>query len=938
MNERTLRILIAEDDPAHAEAIRRAFRTSRAFVELDFVKSLSEFRALAESRVPDLAIMDLNLPDGRAVEMLQPKPTLFPVLIMTSFGDEHVAVQAMKAGALDYIVKSAESFSNLPRLVDRALREWGLVCERKKAEARIVHLNSVLRGIRNVNQLITQGRERDSLLSEACCRLVETMGYATAWIALRENGGLRLAAHAGMPEPVAAGLRDQLAQGAVPPCVAGVERQAESEVLALPKSDCSTCEFDGLHSRCGVLVAKMAHLGVSYGVMVAAVPVEFVSDVEEHSLFLELVADMSFALYRLELERQHAVAEAELARSEARFRDLVENIEDVVFALDEEGSFLYVSPAVKRIYGYSPEELVGHPFTDLVHPEDLSRVLDSFRDALAGSVQPVTFRAIDKRGRTHHLRSTSRKREEAGKAVVNGVAIDITELHEALDAQRLSAERWQATFDAISDVVCVISADGRIVEVNRAGCTFLGFPRERILGRTCGDVARDTPFPFAEYLELARHSAGLASARHEAGGKTYDLILWPVVDPDGSRSGFVFVIEDVSGEIEANRERQRLEEQLNVVQRLEAVGRLAGGVAHDFNNLLSVILGNAAFAAEALHKADPVRADVLEIQTAAQRAANLTHQLLAFSRRQVLEPRVLNVNTVIAGVESLLRRLLGEHIDIEIRPSESLGAILADPGQVEQIVVNLAVNARDAMPQGGKLLIETTNVDVDASSVADQVAPGRYVLITVSDTGTGMDAETREHIFEPFFSTKETGKGTGLGLATVYGIVKQSGGDIRVASEVGSGATFRLYLPRIDASVRAEGQRSSLPAASGGGETVLIVEDEPAVCRIAVRILSKAGYHVLTASNGEEALDVRRKFDAPIHLLLTDVVMPRMSGRELAERLAEATPRLKVLYMSGYTDDAIVHHGVLESGMRFISKPFSSNELLGRVREALDEG
>ncbi|MGI5861049.1 MAG: PAS domain-containing protein [Myxococcales bacterium] len=388
--------------------------------------------------------------------------------------------------------------------------------------------------------------------------------------------------------------------------------------------------------------------------------------------------------------------------------------------------------------------------------------------------------------------------------------------------------------------------------------------------------------------------------------------------------------------VEDLTKQRQTEKQLQLSQRLEAVGRLAGGVAHDFNNLLSVILSYADFALADLRESDPIRADLLEIKNAAERAAALTGQLLAFSRKQVREPQVLNINTTVTGIENMLRRLLGEDIQILVCLAEDLGSVEADPGQLEQVIMNLAVNARDAMPRGGKLTIETANVELDDAYARMHVAikPGNYVLLSVTDTGCGMDAATREHIFEPFFTTKES-KGTGLGLATVYGIVKQSGGNIWVYSERGQGTTFKVYLPRVDLPA-TETRRRSPAVIAPGTETVLVVEDESAVRKLVERILRLAGYRVLSGANGGEALLLCEKHGDKIDLLLTDVVMPQMSGRELAERLALLSPQLKVLYMSGYTNHAIVHHGVLEPGTRFIGKPFSAPELTYKVREALD--
>jgi signal transduction histidine kinase/ActR/RegA family two-component response regulator len=377
--------------------------------------------------------------------------------------------------------------------------------------------------------------------------------------------------------------------------------------------------------------------------------------------------------------------------------------------------------------------------------------------------------------------------------------------------------------------------------------------------------------------------------------------------------------------------------QLEQAQKMDAIGRLAGGVAHDFNNLLTVILGRTDILLHPLKPEDPMRRGIELIQRTAGRAADLTRQLLAFSRKQVLEAAVLDLSAVTTDMKDMLGRLIGEDISLLTTPTPGLGRVKADRGQIEQVVMNLAVNARDAMPQGGRLILETANVELDDEYVRRHVGarPGPHVMLAVSDTGTGIPREIQAQIFEPFFTTKEQGKGTGLGLATVYGIVKQSGGYIEVDSEPGQGTTFRIYLPRLEAAVTVD--RSVRPAAAAGGtETILLVEDEEGVRELARDILRASGYTVLEARNGAEALLLFERHQGPLDMLLTDVVMPRMSGRELAERLAPLRPELSVLYMSGYTDDAVIRHGVLGAGTAFLQKPFTPAALVLRVRETLD--
>ncbi len=396
--------------------------------------------------------------------------------------------------------------------------------------------------------------------------------------------------------------------------------------------------------------------------------------------------------------------------------------------------------------------------------------------------------------------------------------------------------------------------------------------------------------------------------------------------------------QDITNRKKEEEERQCLQKQLLESQKLESIGRLAGGVAHDFNNMLSVIINYADFALQMTKDQDVLNSYIDEIKKAGVKAATLTHQLLAFSRKQIVEPKIINLNESVSDMQNMLRRLLGEHIEISVQLQENLGTVRFDPGQIDQVLVNLAVNSRDAMPEGGRLVIETQNVVLDEYYVDQhaETTPGNYVMLAVTDSGCGISPSDKEKIFEPFFSTKAKGKGTGLGLSIVYGIVKQCGGNIFVYSEPGCGTAFKIYLPRIDDFPESANKyrRSSIPV--GGGETILVVEDEDAVRTITERMLLAAGYNVYSFSSGKEALSFCESAKCKFDLLLTDVVMPKMSGRDLAECVVELCPAIKVLYMSGYTDNAIVNNGVLTPGTCFISKPFSLHNLQRKLRDVLN--
>jgi len=478
---------------------------------------------------------------------------------------------------------------------------------------------------------------------------------------------------------------------------------------------------------------------------------------------------------------------------------------------------------------------------------------------------------------------------------------------------------------------------GKVLSVNAAVVRMLGYDSASEVLRL--DMARDVYADPAErqrlvdrdtYTDRQYDDVEATWKRKDGHLLTVQLSVRAVRNGTGHVEYYETFVRDVT-------DQRRLQQQLLQSQKMEAVGRLAGGIAHDFNNLLTVITSYSDLLLEDLGTDDPKRSDVEQVRKAADGAAALTRQLLAFSRQQVVEPRVVSLNAVVESLQKILRRVLGEDVDLATTPGSDLGAVRADVGQLEQVLMNLAVNARDAMPTGGKLTIETDNVEHDPAFARGQGAAAvrQFVMLAVTDTGVGMDEATKARVFEPFFTTKAPGKGTGLGLATVYGIVQQSGGFIWVYSEPGHGTTFKIYLPRVDAPAEGAVVAAVGPVARGT-ETVLLAEDSAAVRAVARQVLERQGYTVLEAPDGELALQLAQRHSGPIHLLLTDVVMPGMSGRQLADRLALARPDMKVLYASGYTDDSVVRHGVLEEGTPYLQKPFTPESLARKVRDVLD--
>ncbi|HEX4627820.1 MAG TPA: PAS domain S-box protein [Gemmatimonadales bacterium] len=636
---------------------------------------------------------------------------------------------------------------------------------------------------------------------------------------------------------------------------------------------------------------------------------------------------------------EQARAEEARHQSEERFRALIEHGADAIALVGPDGTVLFASQSAERLLGFAPAELVGRAGFERVHPDDVPRLQAAFaeiarRPGVAVAVG-VRWQHADGSWRFIDAVAVNRQGEPAVGAIVVNFR-DVTERRQAEDALRLSEERYRNLVDGVRDVIFALTPDGAIAALNPAFETMTGWPRAAWLGQPFEALLHPADVPdalelFGRVLRGEPRATSQLRVRTERGEDRLAEFSASAQLREGALVGILGIGRDVT-------ERVHLEQQLRQAQKMEAVGRLAGGIAHDFNNILTAITGYVDLLLEDLAASDPRRQDAQEVRKAADRAAALTRQLLAFSRQQVLQPRVLDLNTLVADLEKMLRRLLGEDVDLATRLDPGLAAVKADPGQIEQVVMNLAVNARDAMPQGGKLTIETGNVEFDGEYARAHfpATPGRYVMLAVSDTGVGMTPDVQAHLFEPFFTTKERGKGTGLGLATVYGIVKQSGGFVWVYSEPDRGAAFKVYLPRVEEAAAPPAAAVAPAARARGTETVLLAEDEAPVRAVARQVLQRHGYTVLEAPSAEVALDVAARYSGAIHLLLTDVVMPGMSGHELAKQLSALRPEVRVIYMSGYTDDAITRHGVLEPGLAFVQKPFTADAIARKVREVLD--
>ncbi|HEY6328732.1 MAG TPA: PAS domain S-box protein [Blastocatellia bacterium] len=635
-------------------------------------------------------------------------------------------------------------------------------------------------------------------------------------------------------------------------------------------------------------------------------------------------------------------AEDALRQSQQEYSTLVNSIDGIVWKADASTfAFSFVSSHAERILGYSAQRWLNDPnfWMEHIHPGDRERVIELSAKAISERRDyEFQYRMIHANGRGVWLHDfVTVVADDSGQIELRGVMVDVTEQKKAEEALRKSEEQHRLFFELDLAGNYISTPSGALKNCNPVFARMFGFESVQEAIETGVLSLHSGPEAHKAFVDMVRTQTRVEYFEEDLRRKDGSIVhaiesAIGTFDENGT-------LVEIRGYLMDDTERRKIEQQLEQSQRLEAIGRLAGGIAHDFNNLLTIIMGYSQLLLRRIPKSDRNYADVFEIVGASERAGSLTNQLLAFSRNQILQPRVIDLNHIVADLDRMLRRIIGEHIDLVTVADPRVGRVKADPGQVEQVIVNLAVNARDAMPNGGRLTIETGNAYLDENYSASHIGatPGHHVMLAVSDNGAGIDEEVQSHIFEPFFTTKQASKGTGLGLSTVYGIVRQSGGNIWVYSEPGRGTTFKIYLPRVDEAPEAQERAGTEEVECRGTETVLLVEDENPVRQLAARALREAGFTVIEASNGDQAL---RVLDEPessqIQMLVTDVVMPGMGGKELADRVKTARPDIKALFITGYTDNAVVHNGHLGPGIEILQKPFRPGSLTRKVREILD--
>ncbi|MBI2926819.1 MAG: PAS domain S-box protein [Verrucomicrobia bacterium] len=949
-----IRVLIVEDSEADAALVLRQLEVGGYLPTHRRVETAAAMRAALAEETWDLIVADYTMPHfdaPAALEVLQESGQDIPFIVVSGSIGEDIAVAMMKIGAHDYLLKN--KLARFVPAVQRELREAQSRHLRREAEAakqkleaersqlvqRLRQENEDLAALTQVTANAISTLDLEELLRVLLERFVAVMKADTAAILLAEGDELRVRACVGLPEMEHAGYTVPVGQGFTGTIAATRQPLYVEDAQIDPRVLNPQYKRRGVRSMLGV---PLKHNGRLVGVLhVHWLTVHPYREREVH--LLEITAERcAAAIVNARLYEQTKLAKAALRESETMIRSLLEAAADAVVVTDAEGRITLVNAAAERLFGYARAELSGQPVEVLV-PVPFRDAHHTHRRRFAVAGQPrsmgggLELSAQRKDGSVFPVEISLSPVQIAHGTLVIAIIRDLSERKRAEARLQASEQRYRTLAEAAQDAIFVIDRHFRHQYVNTFAARQAGHTPEAMVGKRLTDV-----FPPPVVLELQRNLIEVFTTGQPryvesklplSGGEAW---LSTRLVPLGNAAGQVEAVLGIARDV---TEQKQLEEQLRHAQKMEAIGHLAGGVAHDFNNLLTVIQGFSQLVLSDPHLDAGHREHLGMVYSAAEKAASLTRQLLAFSRKQAMQPRIFDLNGLVDGVAKMLRRLIGEDIALELQLLAEPCPVSADEGMLEQVLVNLAVNARDAMPRGGQLVVRTTLLAVDDEHVArsPEARLGEFVCLSVRDTGCGMTPEVLGRIFEPFFTTKDVGKGTGLGLATVYGIVKQHQGWVEATSLVGTGTTFRIFLPAVSAQAAQPPAGARTQAAPRGTETILLVEDEAIVRTLTRTALERLGYHILEADSGPAALEVWRSQAADIALVLTDLVMPGgLTGFDLAEQLRADHPQLKAIFVSGYSQEALAQASLVGSGRHFLQKPFAAWQLAEAVRNCLD--